>query len=181
MYGLINKSIEGLITKEFGEDAWLQIKKNAGSSETNFVGLNYYPDDVTFNLVFAASKYTGLSVDALLEAFGEFWVLYVAEEGYGDFLKMGGSSLPEFLKNLNKMHETISVYMPELVVPVFDVRNETEHELTLQYRSTRKGLSPMVLGLVKGLGKKFNTPCEIVLVENEKIENGTFDVFKVTW
>jgi len=181
MYGLINKSIEGLITNQFGAEAWKVIKAKAGADSTNFVGLNYYPDDVTYELVFKASEYLNIPVHQLLESFGEYWVLYVAEEGYGDFLKMGGDSLPEFLGNLNKMHATITKYMPELVVPRFELAEQTSNSLHLHYYSTRKGLSPMVLGLVKGLGKKFNTPCTIALSSTNEVAEGTHDVFLVNW
>jgi hypothetical protein len=30
MYGLVNQAVQGLITKEFGEDKWLEIKEKAG-------------------------------------------------------------------------------------------------------------------------------------------------------
>jgi len=30
MYGLVNKAVQGLITKEFGEEKWNEIKTKAG-------------------------------------------------------------------------------------------------------------------------------------------------------
>ena len=58
------------------------------------------------------------SLEAVLEAFGEYWTVYTIEEGYGDLCMMGGS-LNEFLDNLDSMHDRIEHAMPGLVPPSF--------------------------------------------------------------
>ncbi len=78
------------------------------------------------------------------------------------------------------MHETITRYMPELVVPNFEIFDEKENEFKFNYKSTRTGLSSMVIDLITGLGKKFKTPCVINLIESNAIENGAFDRFEVS-
>jgi hypothetical protein len=56
-----------------------------------------YPDEITFSLVGAASEVLQLSPEAILEAFGEYWILYTADEGYKDILNIYGKTLLEFL------------------------------------------------------------------------------------
>jgi hypothetical protein len=112
----------------------------------------------------------------LLERFGEYWILYTAKEGYGDMLKLGGKNLPEFLKNLNMLHFRVGNMMPELVPPSFEVRDVEEKKLTLIYKSKREGFIPMVIGLVKGLGIMFNTPCQVTLADNKILQEKTFIV-----
>ena len=78
------------------------------------------------------------------------------------------------------LHFRIGNMMPHLVPPTFQVSNVTENSLTLTYISERKGLSPMVLGLIKGLGKILGSPCEI----KELGKNPTLDQaidFIVQW
>ena len=54
------------------------------------------------------------------------------------------------------LHTRVNNIMPELVAPQFSTRNETENSIELEYRSKREGMAPMVVGLLRGLGKRFN-------------------------
>ena len=93
MYGLVNKAVEELVCSRFGEEAWETIKRKAGVEIDAFVSMDSYPDDVTYKLVAAASEVLAMPSDDILKAFGEYWVLYTAREGYGELLKMSGKSL----------------------------------------------------------------------------------------
>lgn len=55
MYGLVNKAIEDMVCKGFGEDVWETIKQKAGIDIEGFISMEAYPDDVTHRLVRAAS------------------------------------------------------------------------------------------------------------------------------
>ena len=177
MYGMINNAIEQLITEKFGRQTWEAVRQKANVEQPTFVSMQPYHDSVTYALVGAASELLQIPVPDLLEKFGEYWILFTANEGYGDLMKLGGDNLPEFLKNLNMLHFRIANVMPQLVPPVFDVQDSTNNSLTLLYKSKREGLSPMVIGLIKGLGIKFQTPCTVTpLPEDEKLPG----VFKYT-
>ena len=96
MYGLVNKAVEQLVQRQFGEDKWMEIKNKAGV-DSNFVAMGSYPDEVTFSLVAAASEVLGSPPEAILEAFGEHWIQFTVDEGYGEMMAMYGSSVFEFL------------------------------------------------------------------------------------
>lgn len=170
MYGLVNKAIEDLVCSRFGDEAWEAIRRKAGVDTEAFVSMDAYPDDVTYGLVSAASEVLGLSVPALLEAFGEYWVLYTGREGYGEMLKMAGDSLPAFLQNLDSLHARVGLVFPNLKPPSFQCTDISEDSLRLHYYSDRAGLAPMVIGLVKGLGAMFKT--EIDVTHASSRENG---------
>lgn len=180
MYGIVNRAIEELVIEKFGSEKWEEIKEKAGFRSEGFMTLKPYPDDLTFKLVFAASEILGIPVNDLLEAFGEYWILYTAERGYGEMLQLAGDSFPSFLKNLNMLHGRVSNLMPELSPPQFECRNESENSLDLVYRSHRKGMIPMLYGLIKGLGKRFNTEVIIEEIEN-KTEEETVLILRLTW
>jgi hypothetical protein len=180
MYGLVNKAIEGLLKKEHGPEMWEKVKSKANFMQDNFISMKSYPDGLTYSLVAAASEELGIEGSALLEAFGEYWILYTASEGYGDMLGAGGNSLPEFLHNLNMLHFRLGNMMPEMVMPEFEIADEQPNSMRLIYKSTREGLAPMVVGIVKGLGKRFNTPCSIELKASYKKEKNE-DHFFVEW
>lgn len=161
MYGLVNKAIQDMICRQFGEDTWKQIKEKAELSEINFVSMEAYPDDLTHRLVKSATVVLGLSAAEIMQAFGQFWVQYTASEGYGELMDMSGDNLPEFLENLDNLHARIGVSFPKLQPPSFECSDTEENSLTLHYYSDREGLAPMVMGLVQGLGERFETEVNI--------------------
>ena len=180
MYGLVNKAIKDLIVDNHGVEKWNEICVLSDFYDFEFMGFNTYPDQLTFELVKNASKVLNTDSSVLLEAFGEYWILYTANEGYGELLDITGSTLPDFLGNLDMLHNHISNVMPKLIAPHFSTRNETSNSVELIYRSERLGLIPMLHGLIKGLGKRFNltvTVKQIEFANESKKEN----VFLITW
>lgn len=123
--------------------------------------MDAYPDDVTHRLVKAASVVLGMSATEILQAFGEYWVLYTAKEGYGEMMDMAGDNLPDFLQNLDNLHARVGLSFPQLKPPSFQCADIQEDSLHLHYHSTRFGLAPMVKGLLKGLGERFQTKVDI--------------------
>jgi hypothetical protein len=162
MYGLVNKAIQDMISKYHGEDTWETIKQKAGLEDIDFfVGMEAYGDDVTYRLVGAASEVLGKPAEELLIAFGEYWVTYTSEEGYGELLASAGDSLPEFMENLDNLHARVGLSFPQLRPPAFECQHTSNKSMELHYQSTRCGLAPMVIGLLHGLGKRFQTKVEV--------------------
>ena len=157
MYGLVNQAIEDLIRSRDGDAVWTAIRERAKVRAESFLSMSEYPDSVTYDLVRAASEVLAQPPEAILEAFGEYWVLYTSKKGYGEMLEMAGSTLPEFLMNLDQLHTRLGVLMPHLQPPSFVCSEVSDRALTLAYHSKREGLAPMVVGLLRGLGKMFKT------------------------
>jgi hypothetical protein len=181
MYGLVNKAIADMVKTKFGEETWQEIRQKASVEDETFLSMEGYPDDVTHRLVKAGSQVLGLSGAQIMEAFGEFWVNYTATEGYGELMDMSGDDLPEFLQNLDNLHARVGVTFPNLKPPSFDsYEGENENELTLEYHSEREGLTPMVFGLVKGLGTRFDTEVDISQTQSRE-EGADHDEFLIKY
>ncbi len=180
MYGLVNKAIKDLIVNNHGENIWKQICNMSNFQDEEFIGMNSYPDRLTFDLVKNASIVLKEDSSNILEAFGEYWILYTADEGYGELMDLTGSNFVEFLSNLDMLHYRISNIMPHLAPPQFTTKNEMENSVELEYRSTRDGLVPMLFGLIKGLGKRFQLQLSIEQIQ-EKNENSDCYVFLIKW
>ena len=180
MYGMVNKAVQELITHEFGESQWLQVRQMAGVEDEMFVSTEPYPDELTYRLIGAASEVLGLPGAHILERLGRWWVLKTAQQGYGHLMKAGGRNLPEFLVNLPNFHTRIEMMYPGLKPPEFACTDILPGSLKLHYRSHRKGLAPFVTGLLMGLGEMFSTP---VQVRHEAMYEGedTYHVFHVAW
>jgi len=180
MYGLVNRAIENMIRSQHGDDTWERIRGRAGVQVEMFVGMASYPDDVSYRLVGAASEILGRPAHELLEAFGEYWTLYTAEQGYGDLFRKSGTSFPGFMQNLHSLHTHVGRLFPNLQPPSFWCTEVTEHSLRLHYQSSRPGLGPMVIGLVRGLGRMFDT--DVTIVADQTREQGAaHDQFLVTF
>jgi hypothetical protein len=161
MYGLVNKAIEDMALAAGGEDLWRKIKAEAGVDVVAFVSMDAYPDEVTYSLVGAASKVLDTPAEEILRSFGKHWVLYTAREGYGPLLTSAGSSMAEFLRNLDALHVRVGLTMPELRPPSFQVETINEDRFTVSYFSERFGLAPMVVGLLEGVGTRFGLEVDV--------------------
>lgn len=180
MYGLVNKAIEDLVVSNFGDETWDCIKKKAGVDVEAFISNEGYPDEVTYQLVGAASEVLGMSAENVLVAFGEHWVLNTAVKSYGPMMKSGGSNLRDFLVNLPNFHTRVAMIYPNLNPPRFQCTDVTDCGLHLHYHSDRHGLAPFVTGLLQGLGKLYETPCNSHLLASRE-QGADHDIFAVTW
>lgn len=120
-----------------------------------------YPDDVTYRLVGAASEVLATPADRLLIAFGEHWMTFTAQQGYGPILRLAGGDVIEFLTNLNALHDRLRSAFPALRPPRILCSDVTADSLRVHYHSERAGLAPFVVGLLHGLGRMFGTPVEV--------------------
>ncbi|MEI2577471.1 heme NO-binding domain-containing protein [Scytonema sp. PRP1] len=180
MYGLVNKAIRDMVCEKFGEDTWETIRQKAEVEVDTFIGMEAYPDDITHRLVKAASEVLAMPPPEILKAFGEYWVIYTAEEGYGEMMDMAGDNLPDFLQNLDNLHARVGVSFPQLKPPSFECTDVAEESMNLHYRSSRQGLAPMVFGLVGGLGKRFNVEVDITQLRSRE-EGAEHDEFSIKY
>jgi Haem-NO-binding len=179
MYGLVNKAIEDLALSLGGEPVWEQIRTKAGLESLTFVSLDGYDDEITYRLVAAASDVLGVPPHQVLESFGEHWVLYTGREGFGPMMAAYGTDTATFLVNLNALHSRVRLTMPQLKPPSFTVEETGAGKFLVHYHSTRSGLAPMVLGLLRGIGTMFNE--QVTVSQVESIEDGaSHDVFALT-
>ncbi|MGQ0709462.1 MAG: heme NO-binding domain-containing protein [Rhodoferax sp.] len=178
MYGLVNRALEELVRREYGDAQWERIKAHADVDIEVFIRMDDYPDDISYRLVASASTLLGIGADDLLRAFGRHWTLYTGREGYGALLDSAGSNLQEVLGNLNDLHVRVGLMYPQLRPPAFRCSDVRDDGLVLHYYSQRAGLAPMVIGLVEGLGKRFGQDLRITpqLSRSQGDDHDSFDI-----
>jgi hypothetical protein len=180
MYGIVNKAIQELVESEFGTEMWSKIHLRSGIREDYFISNEAYDDDITYKLAGAVSEETGMSLQDVLIAFGEFWVLKTGKEKYGSLMEAGGENLREFLVNLPNFHSRVMLYYPKLTPPEFHVSDVEERSINLHYISKREGLKDFVRGLLQGLAKLYDTDVEITLLTCRE-EGSPHEIFNVKW
>lgn len=178
MYGLVNKAIEQMVCTEHGEEIWEAVKERASVDVEIFIGMEIYPDDVTYRLLGAMSEVMGQPVDVLLEQLGGFWPRFTAREGYNHLLDMAGSSLQEFLENLDVLHACLVESFPRIRPPTFSYEQVTPVTFNLHYHSQRQGLAPMVIGLIKALARRFDADVAVEHVQ-QRDAGSDHDVFQI--
>ncbi len=172
MYGLVNKAAQDFVIKGHGYDVWQIIKENAKVEEEAFVSMQAYPDEITYNIVGAASEHLGIDAGDILEGFGEYWIEFSMVEGYAHLLDLAGRSFPDFLNNLDNMHSHIAQSFTELRPPSFYCEEIDDETFRFEYHSDRPGLARFVVGLLKGLGKRFGIEVDVNHLGNiEEKEN----------
>ncbi len=178
MYGLINSALKDMISEQFGEEQWQAVLSASGVSEDSFLSTRSYDDAVTYSLAGAASEVLGEPLETCLELFGEYWVLETATRSYDMLMNAAGQDMVEFLTNLNALHDRITSTFLNYSPPEFHIEEKEDHHL-IHYMSKRQGLSPFVVGLLKGLAIRFE--CELTLLEQTEmaVDEGTHTVFEV--
>jgi len=158
MYGLVNQGICKMVTENFGEEKWDEICKEAGIEDI-FIGMEPYPDEITINLVGAASKVLEIAPLDVLRTFGQWWISFAAVE-YDHLFKMSGDNFIEFIGNLNDIHTRVGYMLKKLTPPSFKIAEQTDEKITFCYYSEREGLYPMVLGMIEGIAEHFGESVE---------------------
>jgi hypothetical protein len=180
MYGIINRAIEELVIENFGNENWLAVKAYSGVDIDFFLSNEPYDDDITYKLASSVAAVMNIPLPTVMEVFGEWWVLRTSKEKYGGLMEAGGSGLKEFLHNLPAFHSRVMLIYPKLTPPEFRVSDETEHSIHVHYYSKRVGLQDFVRGLLTGLGKMFNTPAVVQLIQSRD-DGSDHEIFKVIW
>lgn len=180
MYGIVNKAIEDLIRENFGDEKWDAIKQRSGVDIDFFLSNEPYDDSVTYKLAQAAAEETGMTLENVLAAFGEWWVLRTSREKYGALLQAGGSTMLAFLRNLPIFHNRIMLIYPKLTPPEFRISNETDTSIDVHYLSAREGLQAFVRGLLLGIGKLYNQEISVELMQSRPAGD-SHEVFRVSW
>jgi hypothetical protein len=157
MYGMIHRAARQMVLDQLGESGWAEVLSKTGLEDDAFISARVYDDATTLNLLSAISVRMNQQVPDLLRQFGRYWVNFAGASHYGPFLQMAGDDLVTVLGNLDRMHASIRVSLPEAVLPEFEFLSSDGSEITILYRSRREGLDTFVEGLLSGLMDRFNT------------------------
>ncbi|XP_063398615.1 soluble guanylate cyclase 88E-like isoform X2 [Mytilus trossulus] len=172
MYGLLISSVSSYIKDTYGEDKWEEIRRHAHVTSHTFATHDRYSERIIPDLANAASQVLNVSAENLMYNFGVCFVSFVGQYGYDRILKVLGRHMRDFLNGLDNLHEYLRFSYQKLRAPSFYCENETQHGLTLHYRSKRRGFVHYVKGQIVQVGKQFyNTEVkvDVILEEDDDI------------
>lgn len=177
MYGLVHTSIRDMVLTHHGPVVWERVKNGAGVGDDAFLAMKSYDDSIVLSLVTTAAKVLDISEAECLDTFGQFWVLDTTVKHYGNMINSYGDEIWGFLQNLDSLHDRISSTFPYYKAPSFFLEKNGDGEHLLHYRSSRQGLTPFVIGLLKGLAIHFKTELDISVVAEELSDAGQHTTF----
>lgn len=179
--------MEKLVIDKFGVDAWHIVKQKAGCTvcDGGFFKLDHYTDKSTMDLVIAAGEVSGLTVDQVLEAFGAFFVHYIRNEGYDNLLCCQGSTLKDWMANINAIHHHLQTTFPKkMIMPQFWCEDASDGSgaLMLHYHSKRGSyLAPLAKGLVVEISKfQFQVEIDMKQTQTQGEDGAGFTSWFVT-
>ncbi|GAB5500226.1 MAG: hypothetical protein PsegKO_25370 [Pseudohongiellaceae bacterium] len=179
LYGMIHKSIHGMVVEHLGEEGWQKIAKQAEVDEQHLLSMESYDDHIVYDLVEAAADCMNLKPDQILEDFGRHFVNQTLSNNYQNLLKSYGQTSFELLDNLNKLHTSIKTTFTGYRPPAFTVRYIMSDEIDLFYESERIGLSPFVRGLLAGIADLYGETLVIAFEEKTDVPEGEQTLFRV--
>ncbi|HIG44671.1 MAG: heme NO-binding domain-containing protein [bacterium] len=180
MYGLINKAVRQFVEQQYGTEVWEEVRRSSEIEEDGFLNFQSYPDKVTYDVVESLSKCTGISGSQLLEEIGVFWSVFTGAEKYKHILRLGGSTFPAFVSSLNEMRTRVAENFSDLKPPSFSTPDFQDNCFVVHYHSDRPALLPMVVGILKGMGIRFDMIVEVEIL-NTKDQGHDYDEMRVTY
>lgn len=167
VYGMIHKAARDLAVSRIGAAEWERLACEAGLSDGDFIGVEYYPDAQTLRLVERIAQRLGGSLSETLHAFGRHWIDFAGASAFARMLQMTGDDLETFITNLDRMHASIKSSMPRASLPCFDVVASDAGAIHVRYRSERAGLAPFVAGVLSGVAQRLGERVGVSWVEED--------------
>ncbi|XP_049708855.1 guanylate cyclase soluble subunit beta-2-like [Elephas maximus indicus] len=134
-----------------------------------------YDDIITIKLIQEAQKVLGVSVEAILKVFGEYFFKFCKMYGYDRMLRTLGGNLVEFIENLDALHSYLALSYQEMNAPSFRVEKGADGKMLLHYYSDRSGLCHIVPGIIKAVAQDFfdiDVNMEILDINEEEERTG---------
>jgi hypothetical protein len=177
MYGMIHKSLQDMICEEYGKAKWEEVFINSKANDEAFLSLNNYSDNIAYSIISSASRILNIPAEQFLKEFGIYWVLKTAKNNYSNLINQYGKNSFELLTNINSMHEKIASVFINYAPPIIETKRIDTSTLHILYRSTRKGFTPFMLGIIEGLAVYFDENIVIEYVRRHETSVGETTTF----
>jgi len=157
MHGLINRSIQSFVEETYGQPVWYAIMADAQLDFTGFESLMIYDDAVTYRVVDAACASLKKPRESFLEDIGTFLCSHPNLEPVRRLLRFGGETFVDFLWSLDDLSDRARLAVPELTLPMMDIRHHASDRLILRCRGTFNGFGHVMVGVLRAMSDDYGT------------------------
>ena len=155
MHGLINRSIQSFLCDNYGSEVWSSIMAAADLGFENFETLSKYDRNETDAVLRAASGYLSTSQDMLLEDLGTYLVSHPNMQALRRLLRFGGENFVEFLHSLDELHDRAKLAVPDLILPVLELRDHSSSTFTLSILHNQTGFGHVMVGVLRAMADDY--------------------------
>uniref|UniRef100_A0A1I8F003 guanylate cyclase n=1 Tax=Wuchereria bancrofti TaxID=6293 RepID=A0A1I8F003_WUCBA len=116
----------------------------------------YYDDEITMEMARAVSRVLNLSLDAVWEAFGVYFIHFIIKTGWDEILQVLAYDLKGFLNSLDRVYYFADqmAFSMKLRRPLFRCELNNDDSLLLHYYSSRTGFPGIVKGIVREVSRR---------------------------
>eukprot|EP00056_Hartaetosiga_gracilis_P011854 m.183298 g.183298 ORF g.183298 m.183298 type:complete len:996 (-) comp13592_c0_seq21:982-3969(-) len=152
MYGYVHQVLVRFIkSRPNGEEELKEIYRQMDDSIEQLNFYKSFSDNHTSRFIEATSKVTGLSQNQIFKYVGAFSFDVFVEQGYLPLLQTLGDTFFECIKNIDTLHTNLVNTMPSMRAPSFKPVKNSDGTLTVHYYSSRDGLAPFAIAVMKGV------------------------------
>ncbi|NOX40106.1 MAG: heme NO-binding protein [Alphaproteobacteria bacterium] len=177
MHGLVNRSIQCFIRDTYGVEIWEEICREADLGFNNFESLLMYDVSLTDAVLSVAGKLIGRCREGLLEDMGTYLVSNPDLDALRRLLRFGGENFEEFLHSLDDLHDRVKLALPDLDIPVLELKERTAHTYSLSYRWKNRGFGALVLGILRAMADDYGA---LVLLEHSTMRDGLGELDQIS-
>jgi len=155
VHGLINKSVQGFLISNHGNDAWAEIARMANLPPQGFESMLTYPDSMTDKVLDAACTYVGCTRASLMEDIGVFLVTHPDLEAVRRLMRFGGPTFEDFVLSLDEVHDRACLAVPELTLPRISLSDTGvgQYVITTQWQVV--GAISLVSGVLRAMADDY--------------------------
>lgn len=157
MQGMIFTAFADMVIKQQGMQGWNQVLEQCQpASGGSYTSGQQYDDGELIGMVQHLSDTTGIPIDTLLQAFGEFLFPRLMENSPEEVKK--AADLRRFLLLIDSViHAEVKRVHPDAYLPTFTYDDSHPNQLIMYYTSRRQ-LCAVAGGLIRGAATYFNEP-----------------------
>lgn len=165
MHGVIFTNFSELVIEKWGMETWNQLlEKTQPENQGAYVGTEQYQDAEMVDLVVALSEVSGVAVEDLLFAYGQYLYSKLANWAPSALEKING--FESMLLNIDSIiHAEVRRLYPNAYVPEI-LTEKHEDGIKLIYTSKRR-LTKVMEGLIHGGADFYGEKCEVIAMPEQ--------------
>ncbi len=170
MHGLVLRTVQLFVTDLYGSVTWSRIVEKAGLEFDEFEAMLVYGDDVGERTLDALTSVLDRPRAEIFEDIGTHLVSDSNNEAVRRLLRFGGFTFEEFLHSLDDLRDRARMAMPNLDLPVLELREHSSSHFSLICRGKIDGIGHVLMGLLRTMADDYGV---LALVEHRGGGQGT--------
>ena len=155
MHGLINRGIQRFVVDSYGDTQWRAVINLTGLPFDDFEAMWSYDDDVTPQLLSAASDVLDRPYEELVEDIGTYLVSHPNVEALRRLLRFGGVNFVEFLHSLDDLPDRARLAVSDLELPRLELREIAEGRYVLRCFGRHFGWGHLFMGVLRAMADDY--------------------------